>query len=453
VPGTLRAGHVRPRKIVSTRIDTVIIGAGQSGLAVSRFLTEAGHEHVLLERGSVGQRWHDRWDSLTLLSPNWMNELPGGAPHADDGGFLDRAGFLRYLDKYAAAFAMPVLEGVAVRSVTRRGAGFLVETNRGMWLARNVVVATGHCDVAHVPFAAPPGVPSLHGAEYRRPGLVSEGPVLVVGGGATGQQLALELRNAGREVILAVGRHSRAPRTYRGRDIMEWLHLLGDLDRTIDEMPDVEAALRVPMFPLSGANGGEDLGLELLASLGVTITGRLVGFEGSRALFADDLEENLAKADRRLGKLLRRIDECPLAHGTTPEALEPLGLPPAPTWLDTQALGAIVWATGYRRSYAWLRIPSVLDDAGELIQRRGATPVRGLYVVGLSFQYRRNSHFIGGVGRDAEGIARHIVSDAVRNGSDPVARGSAYERTWTGSRLELEALQCASHPHSSWLRP
>ena len=140
-------------------------------------------------------------------------------------------------------------------------------------------------------------MPSVHGAEYRSPDLVPDGPVLVVGGGATGQQLALELRNAGREVILAVGRHSRAPRTYRGRDIMAWLHLLGDLDRTIDEMPDVEAAIRVPMFPLSGANGGEDLGLDLLASLGVTITGRLVGFDGSRALFADDLEENLAKAD------------------------------------------------------------------------------------------------------------------------------------------------------------
>lgn len=425
VPGTLRVGHARPGRTVSKRIDTVIVGAGQSGLALSSFLTEAGHEHVLLERGRVGQRWRDRWDSLTLLSPNWMNELPGGTSHADERGFLDRAGFLRYLDEYAAAFAMPVLEGVDVRSVTRLGAGFLVETGRGTWLARNVVIATGHCDVPHVPFAAPPCVASLHGAAYRNPDLVPEGPVLVVGGGATGQQLALELRSAGREVILAVGRHSRAPRTYRGRDIMEWLHVLGDLDRTIDEMPDVEAAIRVPMFPLSGAGGGEDLGLDRLAALGVTIAGRLVGFEGRNAVFADDLAENVAKADRRLGKLLRRIDEDPLALGTAPEVIEPLNLPPGPRSLDTRALGAVVWATGYRRSYPWLGVPDALDDEGELIQRQGATPAHGLYVLGLSFQFRRNSHFIGGVGRDAEWIAHRIVSGVRGHHPDSVVLSDA----------------------------
>ena len=161
------------------------------------------------------------------------------------------------------------------------------------------------------------------------------------------------------------------------------------------------------------------------ASLGVSITGRLEGFDGNRALFADDLEENVAKADRRLRKLLGRIDEDPLARGTTAEVLEPVRLALGPSSLDTRELGAIVWATGYRRSYSWLRVPRVLDGEGELIQRRGATPVRGLYVIGLSFQYRRNSHFIGGVGRDAEAIAHMIVSEARGRRRNPVMLSQA----------------------------
>jgi putative flavoprotein involved in K+ transport len=281
----------------------------------------------------------------------------------------------------------------------------------GEWLARNVVVATGDANVPHVPLQAPHGIPSLHGAEYRRPDLVPDGRVLVVGGGATGQQLAAELRAAGREVVLSVGRHSRAPRSYRGRDIFEWLHLLGDFDRTLDELPNVEAAKRVPLFPLSGANGGEDLGLDLLAARGIAIAGRLTGFDGTSALFADDLEQNIAKADARLHRVLDRIDGHPLAQGTVAEVPEPVRLPAGPTTLDVRGLGAIVWATGYRRAYPWLHVP-VLDEAGEIVHTRGITRVPGLYVLGLAYQYRRSSHFIGGVGRDAETLAHRIVAQA-----------------------------------------
>jgi putative flavoprotein involved in K+ transport len=238
--------------------------------------------------------------------------------------------------------------------------------------------------------------------------------VLIVGAGATGQQLALELRQAGRDVTLAVGRHSRAPRRYRGRDIFNWLDLLGDFDRTIDELPDLEAAKRVPLFPLSGANDGEDLGLDRLHDLGVAITGRLDGFDGSRALFRDDLADNLAKADARLRKVLHRIDTHPLARGTSAAPPPAVVLPAPRRTADLRDFGAIVWATGYRREYPWLRIPGVLDERGEIVQRQGATPVPGLYVLGLAYQYRRNSHFIGGVGRDAETVARQITEDEAR---------------------------------------
>ena len=394
----------RPR-----RIGTLIVGAGQAGLALSHQLTAADHEHLLLERGRVGQRWHERWDSLTLLSPNWMNRLPGEPDPADRDEFLPLAAFRAHLERYARSRSAPVVEGVEVTRIERRGDGFRIRTTSGTWLARSVVLATGDAADPHVPFAPPAGTCSLHSSEYRRPELVPDGPVLVVGAGTSGQQLALELRQAGRDVVLAAGRHSRAPRRYRGRDIFEWAHILGDFDRTIDELPDVEAAKRVPFFPLSGANGGEDLGLDRIAAAGVTVTGRLTGFDGRRAVFADDLAANVTRADVRLRKLLQRIDEHPAAEGREPEPVPDVILPPGPRTLDLRRVAAIVWATGFRRSYPWLHVRGVLDRRGEIVQRRGATRVRGLYVLGLAYQYRRNSHFIGGVGRDAELVARSIV--------------------------------------------
>ena len=392
----------------SPRIDTLIVGAGQAGLALSHHLSAVGEEHVLLERGRVGQRWHERWDSLTLLSPNWMNRLPGEPEPADRDGFLPLAVFTAHLERYARSQAAPVVEGVEVQRIECSGSGFRVSTSTGAWLAGSVVLATGDAAEPHLPLAAPSGPLSIHSSEYRRPELLPDGPVLVVGAGTSGQQLALELRQAGRDVVLAAGRHSRAPRRYRGRDIFEWAHLLGDFDRTIDEMPNVEAAKRVPLFPLSGARGGEDLGLDRLAAAGVTVTGRLTEFDAGRAFFADDLTANVAAADTRLRKLLQRIDAHPLAEGWEPEPLPDVSLPTSPQTLDLRRVSTIVWATGFRRAYPWLRVPGVLDHRGEIVQRRGATPVSGLYTLGLAYQYRRNSHFIGGVGRDAETIARWI---------------------------------------------
>jgi putative flavoprotein involved in K+ transport len=391
------------------RVETVIVGASQAGLALSYHLGLDGHEHVLLEQGRVGQRWHERWDSLTLLSPNWMNRLPGAPAHDDPDGFLSRAEVIAYLERYARSLAAPVVEGVEVTRIESRGEGFRVDTTSGAWLASNVVLATGDAAEPYVPLSVPPEVFSLHSADYRRPELVPSGPVLVVGGGASGQQLALELARAGREVVLSTGRHSRSPRTYRDRDIFEWVELLGDFERTVDELPDLEAARRVPLFPLSGANGGEDLGLDRLAAHGVTIVGRLERLEGNRAAFADDLAVNIASAEGRLQKLLQRIDAHELARGTKADSLPEVVLPAGPRSLDLGSFGAILWATGFRRRYPWLRAPGALDSHGELIQRQGATPVPGLYVLGLRYQHRRSSHFIGGVGRDAETVACRIL--------------------------------------------
>jgi putative flavoprotein involved in K+ transport len=333
-----------------------------------------------------------------------------------------------------------VLEGVEVIRIVRRGAFFRVETTGGAWIARSVVLATGDAAAPYVPFTAPPEIASLHSADYRRADLLPDGPVLVVGAGATGQQLALELSLAGREVVLSVGRHSRAPRRYRGRDIFDWLEVLGDFDRKVDELSNLEAAKRVPLFPLSGANGGEDLGLDRLAALGITITGRLESFDGLRAVFADDLAENVAAADARLVKVLRRIDAHPLARGTDGAHPAPLVLPRGPRTVDLEGFGAVLWATGFRPEYPFLRIDGALDPGGEIIQHHGTTRVSGLYVLGLAYQSRRSSHFIGGVGRDAETIAGRIVGRPVRRRR----RRVGWRRTVAAALGALQLLPAAS---------
>jgi len=236
-------------------IDTVVIGAGQAGLAVSHELTLRGVEHVVLERHEAGARWRRAtWDSLRLLTPNWMNVLPGAGPTGrDPDGFTTATAFADHLDRYAASFGAPVETGAAVEVLRRRGEAFEIVTAGGAWRAGNVVVATGWCDQPVVPtFADDLAVAHLTPAAYRRPGDVARGGVLVVGASATGVQLAHELRLAGRDVTLAVGRHTRVPRSYRGMDIFWWLGQIGALDRTIDTMADAHEARHEPSLQLVG---------------------------------------------------------------------------------------------------------------------------------------------------------------------------------------------------------
>jgi putative flavoprotein involved in K+ transport len=399
--------------------DTLIIGAGQAGLSLSQHLTRAGHEHALLERGQTGERWRsERWDSLTLLTPGWLSRLDGSEPHPDPDAFLARTDFLAYLDRYARSFGAPIHEHVTVTSLTRPGRRFHLDTSTGPWRARNVVIATGDSAQPRIPAAAasaPPQLAQLHANGYRNPAALPDGGVLVVGAGPSGQQIAAELRRAGRAVVLAVGRHARVPRRYRDRDIWHWLDAIGDLERTIDEVPDPAASKRAPSLPLSGANGGEQLDLAVLHRLGVTVTGRLKTFHTGHALFADDLQPAIDDAERRLLRLLDRIDEhLDRSQGARrpppPDRPPPVRLPTGPASVDLAADGitTVVWATGYRREYPWLHLP-VLDADGEIVHRHGITPHPGLYVLGLKFQRRRASHFIGGVGADAAFLSRHIA--------------------------------------------
>jgi putative flavoprotein involved in K+ transport len=400
-------------------IDTLIIGAGQAGLAMSRCLTDAGVEHVLLERGQVGERWRsERWDSLRLLTPRWQSGLPGWSYDGPDpDGFMHRDEVVSFLEGYASSFIAPVHTGVTVTGVTPRPGGFRVATDAGDWLAANVVIATGQCAVPLVPGAAAglsPAVEQVVPTRYRNPDQLRDGGVLVVGASATGIQLAAEIHDSGRPVTLAVGQHTRLPRRYRGRDILWWLDRMGVLDQRAHEVPDLEASRGQPSLQLVGSDDHRTLDLGFLHEQGVRVVGRLQDVDGPGIRLADDLQETTAAADVKLARIRLRIDAFIERGGIAAGPTEPLGtvrLPDPPTRLDLDAEGirTVVWATGFRPSYPWLRVP-VLDQRGELRHAGGITPWPGLYALGFPFLRRRSSTFIRGAGLDAVELAEHMVA-------------------------------------------
>ena len=404
-------------------IDTVIIGAGQAGLALSRLLTDAGHEHVVLERGLVGERWRsERWESLALLTPNWANRLPHDEESEDPDAYASRSEFVAALERYARSFGAPVRERTTVTALEHAAGGFRARTDRGEWHARNVVVASGDCAVPAVPWfatSAPARVEQLHASRYRAPASLEPGGVLVVGAGPSGHQIADELARAGRRVVLAVGRHARIVRRYRGRDVWEWLDVLGDLSRSLDELPGHARGRPRPALPLDGRQGGRTIDVGMLAEAGVRIAGRLEGFAGSHALFGSGLETSIADADERLGRLLARIDDHIDARADAQafpprEHVAPIRVPPPLPTIDlvAQGVSTIVWATGYRRHFPWLRIPEVIGGDGGILHDRGRTVAAGLYVLGMRWQSRMTSHQIGGVGPDAAFLAAQITASA-----------------------------------------
>lgn len=395
-----------------TRTDVVVIGAGQAGLAASRLLTERSVEHVLLDRGDTANRWRSGgWDSLRLLTPNWMSRLPGWSYRGTDpAGFMRATQVVRYLTDYAASFAAPVVPGAEVVSVCRRLGRFLVVSTAGCWTAPAVVIATGACQEPVVPPLAEhlhPSIGQLTADAYRSPDDVADGGVLVVGASATGVQLADEIRSAGHDVVLSAGRHTRVPRRYRGRDIMSWLDALGALRKPLRPPRRHEPSLQLHGHP----NRAVDL--PALAGRGVRLAGRLRSVEGRTLHFADDLAVSTAQADARLARLLTRIDALAATADPVP-AIGPADRPVAITGTgvrraDLGSIRTVVWATGYRRRYPWLHVP-VLDADGEIRQTDGRTGVPGLFVVGLPNQTRRASTLIDGVGLDAGLVVDSLLS-------------------------------------------
>jgi len=412
---------------------TVVIGAGHAGLAVSRLLTTAGRDHVILERGRVAERWRsERWDSLHLLTPNWMTRLPGRAYDGPDpDGFMSTARLIDRLEQYAGSFAAPVLTGTTVLDLTGApGGGYRVGTDHETWRARTVVIATGPHGVPRLPTGTD-AADVLTAARYRNPAQLPSGGVLVIGASSSGVQIADELNRAGREVVLAVGRHTRMPRTYRGRDIFCWLERTGRLARTIDDVADPVAARRETSMQLIGRRPhpggvGEVDGVDLMALhvRGVRLVGRFDGIAAGRARFRAALAGTTAAADRTMHAVLDAIDDHLEVAGLVDEVLPaprpcPTRLPAADRELDLAAssIGTVLVATGYQPDYPWLRLP-ITDASGAIRQYRGVTAAPGVYVVGQRFQHRRDSGFIHGARYEARAVVHHLTSGRLPDADD-----------------------------------
>ncbi|MDW4551626.1 NAD(P)/FAD-dependent oxidoreductase [Defluviimonas sp. D31] len=404
---------------MALRVDTVIIGAGQAGLALSHCLTEKGIDHVVLERGRVGERWlSERWPELRLLSPNFMTRLPGLDALPAPEGFMRAGEFAGLLDAYGRGSAAPIRTSCEVLSVMRAGGRFLVRTAGDDFSARAVVVATGACDEPAIPPWAeqlPSSIRQVTTRNYTGPDTLDEGAVLIVGASATGVQFAKEIRASGRPVTIAVGRHVRSPRRYRGRDLFDWLDRTGFLYEPRDPMvSDGRSAL--PSFQLTGSDGGQEIGLDRLKALGVNIAGRALGASSGTVRFADSLREAVDAAEARRHRLLSMIDQYISEMGFhAPQCLEASKPQPdigdGPTELNLRDAGikTVVWATGFRRSYPWLRLP-VFGPRGDILQVGGLTPEPGLFTLGLPFMRQRSSAFIYGTGRDAGAIAERVAA-------------------------------------------
>ena len=396
--------------------DVVVIGAGQAGLAMSRCLTDEGIAHVVLERGAIAQRWrHERWDSLRLLTPNWMTRLPGHRYRGDDpDGFMTKAEVSRLLGGYARSFDAPVRAFTEVEAVRPGPRGYVVEAGGVAISCRAVVVATGACQQPKLPDWSQDVAGDVHQLtthDYKAPRDVPEGGVLVVGASATGVQLAEELQRAGRQVTLCAGSHVPVPRIHRGLDVMAWMDAAGILSERRAPDADPARALAQPSLQLVGGTPPRDVGLGSLQALGVRVVSRAVGGRGHVIRLSGTLSEEVVRGRLRRNRLLARIDAAFGLEGQAPDAQE--SFLPGPDGdargleLRRRGIRSILWATGFRRDYSWLRLP-VLDAHGELRQVGGVTEAPGLYALGLPFMRRRNSTFIDGVGDDAAAIAGHI---------------------------------------------
>jgi putative flavoprotein involved in K+ transport len=409
----MAAGWMPEDRIMQT--DAVIIGAGQAGLAMSHCLGQRGIDHVVLERGRLAERWRsERWDSLRLLTPNWMSRFPGWPYQGTDpDGFMTSQAFVALLEQYADAGAMPVVTGVTVRSVRQAPGGYRVESDLGMWHARCVVIATGHCDVPLVPEMArhlPASIRQVTPSAYRNPAELPEGGALIVGASASGVQLAEEIRRSGRPVTISVGRHTRLPRRYRGRDIMWWLDRPGIVGQGAEPTADVAAIRTQPSIQLVGRPEQTSIDLGTLRDIGVRVVGRAAGIRGAVLHVEDDLRETVGVAQARLERLLSRIDASADAAGTAAEAWPAaLTFEATPGAIDLAGddIRTVVWATGFKRNYLWLHVP-VLDAKGEIIHRGGVTPFPGLYVLGLRFLRRWNPSFIDAVAADTTELATEV---------------------------------------------
>ncbi|MCR4457356.1 MULTISPECIES: NAD(P)/FAD-dependent oxidoreductase [unclassified Pseudescherichia] len=401
------------------KINTVIVGAGQAGIAMSEHLALMGVPHVVLERSRIAERWRsERWDSLVANGPAWHDRFPSlKFDNISQEAFPPKERMAQYFEDYVKMLKAPVRTGVEVHQVVRLTgrSGFSVVTSAGEFEADNVVAATGPFQKPSFPQIVPEsaGVQQIHSSVYKNPQQLPAGGVMVVGAGASGTQIAEELRKAGREVYLSVGEHYRPPRAYRNRDYCWWLGALGLWDE-VKIKPKKEHVA----FAVSGYEGGKTVDFRRLAHMGITLVGITQSWDNGVLHFAKGLAENIADGDKAYFDVLRDADAYIERNG--------LDLPPEPqawellpdpaclltplTQLDMAAAGitTIIWATGFKFDFSWLQVDA-FDEKGLPFHKRGISAERGIYFIGLPNLVNRASSFIYGVWHDAKYIADHIA--------------------------------------------
>jgi putative flavoprotein involved in K+ transport len=399
------------------RIDTLVIGGGQAGLAMSYRLKQRGLSHLVLERGRIAERWRsERWDGLKFQFPNWSVRLPDfPLRHADADGFATSGEIVAFLEAYADFVAPPIRLGIEVRRLRRGDGAFVAETSEGEFEAKNVVVASGPYQRPLMPgMLRDENIFQVHASRYKNPAQLPQGAVLVVGAGASGAQIAEELHRAGRRVYLSVGQHGRLPRRYRGRDLVWWFGELGLFRLS----PESRGPIRVHPV-ISGAYGGHTVDFRRFAADGIMLLGQVSAAANGAIDLAPGLAADLAGGDGVYAGFLDMADAHVESHG--------LNMPQDPgaraTWPDPACVSdplrrlrlgesgihSVVWATGYGVDFGWIDIP-ILNARGEPVHNRGITDVPGLYFLGLAWLFNLNSSFLSGVGDDAEVLAGDIAA-------------------------------------------
>ena len=411
---------------MSQRIDTVIVGGGQAGLAISYYLKQEGREHVVLERATaVANAWrNERWDSFTLVTPNFQVRMPGAEYNGDDPyAFMSKAEVVKYFDDYVERFDLPVHCGVEVFSVEQQGKRYIVRTSEGDYETDNVVIATGLYQSPRIPlFSAyiSSNILQIHSSQYRIPSSLPSGAVLVVGTGQSGAQIAQELYQSGRKVYLSIGSAGRVPRRYRGKDINDWFTWMGMFDTKVEELKSPK--LKFHAHPqISGKNGGQSLNLHQFSREGVVLLGHVRDAREGRLIIAPDLKETLAKVDQFEIDVLKMVDEFIVRNGLTapPQTVPQLrdGYEQEVITelnLEEAGISTIIWAIGYSFDFSMVKLP-VVDADGYPLQKRGVTEYGGLYFLGMPWLHSRKSGILFGVGDDAAYLAAHIAASDVQH--------------------------------------